>query len=86
MLHDERELLFLILVGETCSYARLVTRCRLLPCCAHFFFFFYLMLDDLIDARLDFMRGMEKKKDGKRFVRGVKTKRKFFEGNHWVDL
>lgn len=44
------------------------------------------MLDDLIDARLDFMRGMEKKKDGKRFVRGVKTKRKFFEGNHWVDL
>lgn len=53
---------------------------------ALFFFFFYLMLDDLIDARLDFMRGMEKKKDGKRFVRGVKTKRKFFEGNHWVDL
>lgn len=44
------------------------------------------MLDDLIDARLDFMRGMEKKKDGKRFVRGVKTKRKFFKGNHWVDL
>lgn len=42
-----------------------------------FFFFFYLMLDDLIDARLDFMRGMEKKKDGKRFVRGVKTKEIF---------
>lgn len=35
------------------------------------------MLDDLIDARLDFMRGMEKKKDGKRFVRGVKTKEIF---------
>lgn len=44
------------------------------------------MLDDLIDARLDFMRGMEKKKDGKRFVRGVKTKRKFCKANHWVDL
>lgn len=27
-----------------------------------FFFFYYLMLDDLIDVRLDFMREKEKKK------------------------
>lgn len=78
MLHDERELLFLILVGETCSYARLVTRCRLLPCCAHFFFFFYLMLDDLIDARLDFMRGMEKKKGWEKVCQRGENKKEIF--------
>lgn len=86
MLHDERELLFLILVGETCSLRAscdVVTSSAMLRA---LFFFLYLMLDDLIDARLDFMRGMEKKKDGKRFVRGVKTKRKFCKANHWVDL
>lgn len=74
MLHDERELLFLILVGETCSLRASCGKVRSSAMLRNFFFFFfpYLMLDDLIDVRLDFMHGMEKKKKrmGKRLSEG----------------
>lgn len=56
---------------------------------AHFFFFFFSLFDarwpDWCEAGFYAWNGKEKKKDGKTFVRGVKTTRKFCKGNHWVD-